>query len=179
MTNHFLYHIVRKDLFGKTLYPLNQLKNVNPDLYIEHNSKYANRKHITELYIPQLQCYWGDVIHLSAVHPNTVIQKLHEAGSTKQYSYPYFEIDPHQLDPSSTVVYPNNPRENPNQLTEKDFVPYDPEDIRKWAYIPEETFEYYKSQIMANKDPLLFLFVPHILYKGTIDVSGLTLQKTT
>jgi len=40
---HYLYHRVDPELKGTTLYPLNQLKNIYPDVYERHVKKYAGR----------------------------------------------------------------------------------------------------------------------------------------
>ena len=37
----FLYHRVPVNMEGSILYPLNQLKNLHPDIYVEHVKKYA------------------------------------------------------------------------------------------------------------------------------------------
>lgn len=174
-----LYHIVRGGFKGDTLYPLNVLKNQHPDLYAKHSKKYEHRKHITELFIPQLDCYWGDVVHMSAVHPQDLVKALAAVGlNGKRYSY--FEIDPTTLDPKKTVVYLNKEKENKGRhLTADDFRPFDAARVAEWGYIPKETIEYWKKKIAEGAEPLLFLFVPHILYKGSIDVSGLTIKKTS
>lgn len=174
-----IYHIVRGDFKGDTLYPLNVLKDKHPDLHEAHAKKYEHRKHITELFIPQLDCYWGDVVHMSAVHPQDLVKALAATGlAGKRYSY--FEIDPATLDPKKTVIYVNKVKENMRgQLTKDDFRPFDAVRVRVWGYIPKETIAYWKKKITECKEPLLFLFVPHVLYKGNIDVSGLTLKKTS
>ncbi len=173
----YLYHIVKEDFEGGTIYPLSVLKEVYPEKYGVHAAKYTDRKHVTELFIPQLQCYWNDVVHLSAVNPNEVVKKLRKAGA-KKHTYSYYEIDPTTLDRAKTVVYPNNPRENSRKVSEKDFVAFDPDDLEKWNRIPDETVEYYEKSFAEGKRPLLFVFVPHILYKGTIDVSDFGVKKT-
>jgi len=172
-----VYHLVRGDFKGKTLHPLSSLKGQYPDVYEEHIKKYEGRKHITETFIPQLECYWGDVIHLSAVHPQKLVETLHTAGVDKQFSY--FEIDAGALDPKKTIIYLNTAKEGKRTVTKDDFVPFDAETVGEWGYIPDETVAYYKKKLAEGKNPLLFLFVPHVLYKGSIDVSGLVLKKTT
>nr|MBP9719177.1 hypothetical protein [Candidatus Levybacteria bacterium] len=55
----------------------------------------------------------------------------------------------------------------------KDFSDFDPEKMDTYKTVPPETIEYYKEQFSADKRPLMFHLVPHILYKGTIDIAGL------
>jgi hypothetical protein len=174
--NSYLYHIAPKDFKGTTLYPLNVLKDVHPDLYAAQNQKYDNREHVKKLFIPQLNCYWGDVLHFSAVPPDELVKALSKAGFEKKITY--FEIDPGLLDPEKTIVYLNKVKEDKTNLAEDDFVPFVASEVGKWGYIPDATIDYYRKKFERGEKPLLFLFVPHILYKGSLDVSGIT-PKTT
>ena len=40
----YLYHRVPENLIGETLYPLNELKTLYPDVYAEHVKKYEGRE---------------------------------------------------------------------------------------------------------------------------------------
>lgn len=161
-----LYHFVPKDMVGDTLYPLNELKEKYPEVYKKQKSKYKGREFVTERKIPYLDCLWNDVLHLTAVHPREVKEGL---GSSRTFKA--FVVDPHQLEPSNTVVYLYE--EKGRDLKESDFTPYDPEEIGQYAGLPEETKSYYEKMQEAGKRPLMFVRVPHILYQGSIDTSDL------
>jgi hypothetical protein len=45
--------------------------------------------------------------------------------------------------------------------------------MEAYRKVPSETIEYYKACKAKGERPLLFHGVPHILYKGTIDTTGL------
>ncbi len=171
-----IYHIVSGDFQGSILYPLSMLREKYPEIHSAHTKKYESRKHITELFIPQLNCHWGDVIHFSAVHPDILIKTLKEAGFDEQFSF--YEIDASLLDPQQTLIYINKAKEDKHNLTADDFAEFDPAEVSRWAYIPEETVSYYKRKFAEGKKPVPFLFIPHILYKGSVDVSDIQLQKT-
>jgi hypothetical protein len=49
--------MVPEDQIGTTLYPLNQLRDVQPELYKTKASKYDGREHIMERQIPILHVY--------------------------------------------------------------------------------------------------------------------------
>ena len=67
---NYLYHRVPDNFQGTTLYPLNDLKDILPDIYTRHISKYEGRAHIVERHIPIFDdCLWNDVVFLSAVEP--------------------------------------------------------------------------------------------------------------
>ncbi len=55
----------------------------------------------------------------------------------------------------------------------RDFRPFDPKKIDEYANVPEETLLYYKEKFLKGERPLFFHHVPHILYKGTIEIEGL------
>ena len=178
----YIYHIVSKDfeqskIEGEALYPLNVLKEKYPKLYSLHAQKYENKKHIQEFYIPQLSCYWGDVVHFSAVRPEAIVQLLDSCGLKKEFSY--YEIDVTSIDLTKTIVYTNKPRENMKLMTEDDFVPFRADEITRWAEIPQATIDYYQKCMGGGREPTLFLYIPHILYQGIVSLAGFKLRETT
>ncbi len=58
-------------------------------------------------------------------------------------------------------------------MREDNFERYSPEVTEKYSQLPLETKKYYREKIQERKKPLLFHGVPHILYKGSLDVSKL------
>ena len=158
-----LYHRVPDNMVGDTLYPLNELKDVHPDVYNKERQKYEGRKAATEQTISYLDCRWNDVLHLTAVHP----KKIKDALDTDK-TFQYYQIDPHRLTPDNTVVYRYD---QTGPLTKEDVTTYNPNKVAGYAELPEETKEYYQEMQKQGKRPLLFVHVPHILYKGSITVS--------
>lgn len=165
-----LYHFVPENMRGDTLYPLNELEDVYPEIYERQKNKYEGREFVTQREIPYLNCLWNDVLHLTAVHPKEIKKEL---GSSKTFQA--FVIDPHQLEPSNTVVYLC--QQKGRELSENDFKPYNPNEIDKYSDLPKETKEYYKRMQEADKRPLMFVRVPHILYQGSINTSDLEVVK--
>jgi len=84
----------------------------------------------------------------------------------------FYQIDPSVLNPNDCIVYFNNKKEKMEPLKEKDFTIYHVEDIPKYSTLKQETTDYYKKQYDQGIRPLIFLFVPHILYRGSVDVSN-------
>lgn len=169
---YYLYHWVPDNLQGTTIYPLNTLKETHPEIYKEASSKYEGREELMDFKIPFLNCLWNDVIHMSAVPPLTIKEALFEAGRTKPLELEYFEIDPETLDPKNTIVYLYDHKNLSEYFGEKSFVAFDPNDLEKYSHLPDETKEYYKEMFSQHKKPLLYHRVPHILYKGSIDISN-------
>lgn len=165
----YLYHIFKIDLKGNILYPLNQLKQVYPDVYKRQAAKYEGREHLMKQKIPILNCLWNDVVHLSPVHPSQIKSALEDAGC-KYRKRKYWCIDAHSLKKSDTVIYLY---ESDKDYAEKEYIRYDPADISRYSQLPQATKDYYKKCADEEREPLLFHRVPHILYKGTIKVTML------
>ncbi len=175
MEGPFVYHRVVKDFRGTTLYPLNRLKEIYPDAYAEHVKKYAGRERLLESPIPPLHCLWNDVLHFTAVHPKTLSKNLEGAGfdtSTMELSRTWFQIPVSLFEPENTTtcLYRRDAGIVPRL---RDFQPFDPGRMEEYRKVPPETLAYYKEKFDAGERPLLFHLVPHILYKGNLDIRNL------
>lgn len=174
----FLYHMVPEDMKEneqgkKVLHPLNELKKMFPELYqvkIEKYSDSEHRKTIPEQLIPTLQeAAWGDVIHLTAIHPRDLKKALIDAGYTPR-EMRFYQIDPHTLDSDKTTVFLY--REDHEDEDPSNFAPYDPHALEEYSKVPKRTEEHYRTQNQKGERPFLFVGVPHIFHKGPIDVSN-------
>ncbi len=170
---NYLYHWVPKNMQGDTLYPLNLLKEEYPELYTDYAKNYEGREKVMEQFIPTLNCLWNDVLHLSAVHPQVVKDALTEAGMQGDLKIACYEIDPHLLDQEKTTVYFDT-ASGADKMKEDNFVPFNPNETEKYSSLPQETKDYYKEIYSKGGRPLVFHKVVHILYKGTINIKGLS-----
>lgn len=156
---------------GETLYPLNQLKGVYPEIYEEKIGKYKGREFLTEDIIPTLNCLWNDVLHLTAVDPKEIYGALAEVGAHPKGAF--YRIDPHTLDPQHATVYLFQHRDGEDRMSPTNFAEFNPDTLDQYTQLSQETKDYYKERLSENKKPLLFNRIPHILYKGTINVADL------
>ena len=170
---NYLYHLVPENMEGKILYPLNKLKIVYPESYEEEIKKYQKRKSLLKTKIPVLDCLWNDVLHLTAVNPKIIKETLKEIGF-KPPRKRWYKIDPKKLEKEKTIIYLYNYNgNNKGYMTEKDFKNYDPNELEEYSDLPEKTFNYYKREFSKKIKPLLFVHIPHILYKGFLNISKL------
>jgi len=167
-----LYHIVPSDMQGTVLHPLNALKDIRPDLYVAKAGKYEDRKHIMQQFIPTLECAWNDVLHFTAVDPRELKQALVDAGMEPR-EMKFYEIDPSLLDPKRTTIYLYSDKTGEEKMAPEHFRTYDPENLQEHAVLPEVTKEYYKRMYAKGEKPLAFIGIPHILHKGSLDISDL------
>lgn len=173
MSKFYLYHEVPKALVGDILYPLNVLKEKYPEVYQKEVAKYAGRDVVLNWMIPPLNCLWNDAIHLTAVHPRDVRKTLEECGFKGVYEVSSYEIDPSILDPENTTVYMYSSecvKEGPDPT---DFFEYNPNDMEKYSQIPERTKSHYREMFSSGRKTRVYPWVPHILYKGQIEVKNL------
>ena len=179
----YLYHAVPSEVAGDHLHPLNILKNPEnleveeevkaklKKIYEAEVAKYSteNRAGLPEKEIPPLNCTWGDVLQFSPVHPQALKDALLEAGFSPKESR-FYQIDPNLLRSEDTTIYLYNDRSDGKPDV---FEKYDPENIEEYSKISEETKKHYADRKAEGKRPFLFVGVPHVFHKGSLDVSKL------
>jgi len=164
--------MVPKDQQGTILEPLNQLKKSQPELYAEKVKKYEGREHVMERTIPTLDCLWNDVLHLSTIPPSDLKAALLEAGMEDR-EFNFYQIDPSLLTPENTVTYLHQDIDRITVPDDSEFVPFNISGLPELSQIPETTKQYWKDQYAKGAKPLIFLGIPHILYRGTLDTTNL------
>ena len=166
---NYLYHKVPENMKGKYLMPLNKLRKVYPKVYKEELKKYEGRGHLLKKRVWPWNCLWNDVIHLTAVHPRKLKIALLKSGAKSVKSKKWFRINVKNLKKSKTIVwtYPKGEGNKRNW----GFVKYNIKDLKKYNKIGKDTLDYYKEKFSEGKKPLMFAWVPHILYKGKINIS--------
>jgi len=167
----YLYHQLLKDMEGSTLYPLNELQEIYPDLYAKKVQKYQDRENLLDEMVPILNCKWNDVLHFSPVHPKETQKTFKEIDH--EFHGKFLEIDPKLLDLDKTVTYlyfTDGPGLNP-----KEVIRFNPKDLEEYSRLRYETKKYYREKYLTSKRPLLFYKIPHILFKGTISLNDATI----
>lgn len=171
----YLYHSVPKNLKGNILYPLNVLKQKHPDIYEQQVSKYAGREQLLKHRIPILDCLWNDVLHFPSVNPREIKQALIEGGGNPDIIMRYYQVDPKLIPRENAIVYLYAHADIKDKLNETNFVSYNPDEAAKYSSMPQATKDYYREIIGNGGRPLLYHRIPHILYKGTLDISDVTI----
>lgn len=172
-----VYHmLLRVDrLRDDTLYTLNTLKRKHPDLYERALEKYSWRPQSLEQYIPHLDCLWGDVVFLSPVHPDRVCAALARHRCRSVPVFPYHAIPIADLNVAHLAIWLfRSPMFDPVEV-----LPFDTTILEQSQDIPEATVAYFEAQRIKQEAALFFFHVPHVLYKGSIDVSAYPLHYTS
>ena len=169
-----IYHIVPRDLVGSHLIPLNQMKKIHPLLYSKEVSKYSGREGLLERYIPKVDCLWNDVLHFSSISPRIIFGRLQELGFGSYQGLRWFEVPLSLIEEFKPVIYraPDNPRSN-FKLEEQDIEFLNVELYDEPKVLPPQTKTYFMECQKQDRTPLPFQFIPHVLVRGAIDISGM------
>jgi hypothetical protein len=167
----FVYHRVPVNLNGSVLYPLNQLKQIYPDVAEVQLKNYQGREALLSQPIPLLNCLWNDVLHFSPVHPTKIKAAMEEAGHIFGYSrWRFFEMDAAFFSPSNTVIWEYRERHRKRFLIdESECFPYEPHLLDRYTKVGEWTRRYY-AEVKPGFRVLPYVGIAHVLYKGHLDV---------
>lgn len=168
---NYLYHRVPEKMQGDFLYPLNVLKDKNPEVYLQEVKKYAKRERLLVKRVGILDCAWNDVIHLTAVPPAQIKKNLTEGGFGKK-PLSFFKIPIEMIQGEQSVAFTY--RRDEQGISEiNEYEKFDPARMDVYSTVPRETAAHYKQCKKESKKPFLFRFTPHILFRGSIDIRGL------
>jgi hypothetical protein len=150
-------------MVGTGLVPLSTLQQALPEMGEQKGAKYRGREHVAAIYIPCLSCTWVDVIQMFAVSPKLIQERRRLVGDPMR---PFFEIESDSLDIDRLCVYYRNDKETGEPI----FDPFDP---ALPLDRPGEGFEeWYREEAAKGHRLRTFVGIPHILYKGEIDISN-------
>jgi hypothetical protein len=150
---------------------LNELRHRAPDAWQREQSKYAGRERVRELAVPLLDCLWNDVLHLSPVHPRELVSALEAAGFEVDRRR-FFKVDASLLDPRRTVVFLNS-TDREHRFDPSQWAWFDPGLVASLSSLPEAARGYYADCARDGRTPLRFACVPHVLYRGSLDIRKL------
>jgi hypothetical protein len=159
-------------MVGTVLYPLNELEHVDHDTWLREQAKYEGREHVLQKEVPPLDCLWNDVLHLSPVHPRDIIAGLREAG-LEPLRTGFFEIDPFDLDPGRTVVFLNRRASIEGDVDASQWLPFEPAALADLSTFNEASRSYYRACAEGGTRPLLWGYLPHVFYRGSLDTRTL------
>lgn len=156
------------------------MAEIFPDLYSDLRKNYASRPDIASLRIPPLaNCLWNDVLHMSPVHPARLQKALAEAGHDLPAGWRrFFRIDGRLLKAPDAVIYPPSRTYWTGQFDVaaaseeigRDCLPFTPPALASFSEVPASAREYYSS-VSRGSGLALFIGVPHVLYKGRLDIA--------
>jgi hypothetical protein len=166
----FVYHRRSSRFTGNVLHPLNVLRQLEPEIAAREIKKYEGREQLLEARVPPLDCLWNDVIHCSPVHPKLILGAMREIG----FEIPtvkYFEIPVEHLGVSQTIIFCSRIGQRQHSLDQ--YLEFNEINLDACQELPDATRIYYQSCRDEARLPLTFAGVPHVLFRGSIDVTGI------
>ena len=168
----FLYHAKPTEMRGETLYPLNMLQLVHPDLYDDESCKYVGREELLELRIPILDVPWNDALHLTPIHPSRLAAPWRAAKlESPVWEREFFEIPVERIDARRAVWFERG------ALPLDDVAPFDRIRYRELPEPPPAYREYLRDAKARGRRARPFAYVPHVLVAAPLDVSALALVR--
>ena len=171
-----LYHAVPHDQFGSRLYPLETLRSLAPDAYLEAVAKYQDdprRANIPSRRIAKLDCTTAEAINLSPVDPRLIHRAWRDlgvdVGSAHWYAIP---VDRVRTLPT-VITRPDRMCTVGADIADDAVDWFDPDEYRELDRLPERTTAWYRKLASSERQGGWFVGIPHVLVKGPIDVSGL------
>jgi len=167
-----VFHFVPEPLHGSTLHPLHELERIAPEAWRAAIAKYEGREQVLAATIPVLGCRWNDALHLATVPPETIAELLGAVG-LEPLRRRAFEIDTESFDPAHAVVFLNRRAGGVDPFADAaQWLPLDDALIESLREANDETRAYYAECAAAGRRPRLYGHLPHVLYRGSVDVAG-------
>lgn len=160
-----------EQLLGTALHPLNELEERAHAAWLHARAKYDGRERVLEQRIPLLDCLWNDVLHLSPVHPGELVEALEGVG-LEPGGRRFFEVDAARLDRGRAVIFRNS-TDREHRFDDGQWSWFEPGLVSPLRRLPEATRVYYAQCAREGSRPLLFAYVPHVLFRGSLEVTGL------
>jgi hypothetical protein len=167
-----LFHFAPSPMAGTVLYPLNELKEREPEIWRREVAKYVGREQLLDMPIPPLGCLWNDVLHLSVVDPREIVAALQAAG-VEPLRRRFFELDAGTLDPERTAIFLNRPTDEAARSDDSQWLQYDPAALTGLAELTEPTRRYYRECALRRERPRLFACLPHVFFRGALETRTL------
>lgn len=169
ITHGTLYHQPASLLRGSHVLPLNELRNIYPELWAAREHKRGSGPDSPAQRVPPLDCTWGDVVFLSPVHPQPLFDALRRSGRAAPLREPW-TLSAELLDPARTVIRLMRAGvlgHHPDPADDDDYLPFTTANLRAVSRITVDAIR--RLEGLQSGDPWLpWVDVPHILYRGEI-----------
>ncbi len=175
--NCYVYHRVPDNMLGSTLYPLNQLKTINSDLYKLYAEGYRTRQKLMQTQVPVLNCLWNDTLFFSPTHPQKLYDLAKECGIASQWRFKRFYACKigEDINLEKAVIF----YRVGEQMDEIVYRPAKEVRIAELNRVPELTRAYYALVSKKGEDLFPYQFVPQLLYKGEVSISNVKIIEIT
>jgi hypothetical protein len=173
MAQQFVYHLVPEQIHGNMLYPLNRLREVAPLIAEAAYQKYEGREALLKTRIPPLNCLWNDVLMFCPVHPRHIMQTFREEGYNLKPRR-WFEAPVSRFEPECTAVFFSKVRPyGDSAMPDNAFSMLSDVTFESLTQLPDALRQHIRLARAENRQPFMFVGVPHILYRGVLKLDGI------
>jgi hypothetical protein len=168
----YIYHQKPSSMQGTILYPLNELREKYPVIFEEEAKKYDGREGLMQQWIPRLECLWSDVLFTLPINPALVFREMINAGLQPNPAREWYKISIRDIKDRAMVWYSYPDRGKGDfSILHEDVALLNAQAYKELASVPQDTIDYYKRVFKNGEQPFLFHLIPHVLIKGSIDIS--------
>ncbi len=180
--SQYVYHFKPNPMIGSTLIPLNQLGDLHPEAYKAHAKKYQGRERLLKKQIQTLDCLWNDVLHLSPINPNLIIDTLREMNlleySGLKGTWEAYKIPATLLSENTTVCYQSHNLDFNNFKPELEvYSPFKNAIYKEDSAVNENQKKAWQQDHDAKRGLFWYSHTMHILAKQSIDISSCEIIK--
>jgi hypothetical protein len=173
----YLYHFLPKGgMKGEVLYPLNALKDIMPEVYVRQVKKYEGREKTLKKTIPFLNCLWNDVLHLSPIHPQIVVDTMKAYGLYSQKMagpFVVFQVPVEIIAPETTVYFQDYNFDYQNfDLNKHKFWLFHPATYEEQSVVSVDQLRVWQEDKVAGRPLFWYSHTAHVLAKQTIPITA-------
>lgn len=176
MQGQFAYHFKPKEMSGTRLIPLNQLREKMPKVYQAQVQKYKGREELMQVKIPLMDCLWNDVLHMSPINPQMILdtwrhEGLHEfAGAPTNIEV--YKIPTALLDESQTVCFQSYNYDFQNYKRELDkYWHFKSQEYKEYSAVDPQQLAIWKEDFKHKRRFLWYSHTMHILARQEINTA--------
>lgn len=168
----YIYHIVPSNLEGTTLYPLNVLKNIYPDKYEEHRSKYEGREELMDFIIPHLNCLWNDVLFFLPFHPNQIYKEIikHFPHIRDRKNLQFYKIPINKINTKNAVFFLDISKKESIRMDYTCEMVDSADAICETSVLDIQKKYFEEKGRSGEKRPYLFSKTTHFILKDFVDI---------
>ncbi len=168
----YAYHVLKESFVGKTIYPLNQLKNIHPDIFQLEIKKYQGRELLMSSVNPILNCLWNDVVQFSCLDPKLTFEAAkHFNPNLKGRTFRIFALDLCNIKENEACLFTPKSTRFLHVLENDQYEKYNSETFENLSCVPDLQIDRWQEDAKNNKPLLLWSRTKHFFYKSPISLS--------
>ena len=173
----FIYHLIQPGFVGQTIYPLNQLEAIHPEIISKAMKKYEDRADLQEIRqrrVPFLDCTMDDLVCFVSVDFALLLQAFSEIhGIEERIERTYLRVDTDLLKQEHlSITFHDDAVEDASGKmipTVDGHLRFSDARHLLPTVPPAEQLEMYREDFRGGRKGPLAAYLPHVFYKGVVE----------